>query len=209
MSLTEHCAKLPTAWRRVVAIVVVPMSALLLGAALWLPVGYVRDSQAQWRTDAIDTLSSENHAPAVQHALDAQLAAMRSSPLWSKFYKAPNSAAATTALHADVSTLLSSSRASVQSLTPIPSKQETTFTRIGVSFAASVRLNDLQSLLAAMSNHSRYLRVERLVVTAPQTQVPDENPPFAVTMDVYGYQLEDSVKARGEEVLSAQAERIK
>ena len=55
-------------------------------------------------------------------------------------------------------------------------------------FAASIRLNDLQNLLTSMSNHSHYLRVERLIVTAPQTQAPDENPPLAVTMDVFGYQ---------------------
>jgi hypothetical protein len=209
MSLAEHCAKLPTAWRRVVAVVVVPLSVLLVGAALWSPIAYVRASQAEWRTDAIDTLSSAHHAPAVQEELDAQLAAMRSSPLWSKFYKAPNDAAAATALHADLSTLLASSHAGVQSLMPIASKEDAMFTRIGVSFAASLRLNDLQSLLAALNSHARYLRVERLVVTAPQTQIPDENPPLAVTMDVYAYQLADSAKAGGEEVLSAQAETVK
>lgn len=209
MSFAEHCAKLPTPWRRVLAVVVVPIAVLLVSAALWAPIGYVRESQAKWRANAIDTLSSAHHAPAVQQALDQQLAAMRSSPLWSKFYEAPNSAAATTALHGDLSTLLSSAHASVQSLTPIASKEEAVFTRIGVSFAASVRLNDLQHLLAAMANHSRYLRVERLVVTAPQTQLPDENPPLAVTMDVYSYQLPDPVKARGEEVLSARAETAK
>jgi hypothetical protein len=179
---------------------------VLVYVTIWLPISYVRASQMQWRTEAIDTLSSAKHAPALQQALDQQLSALRSSPLWSKFYKAPTSAAATTALHADLSTLLSSARASVQSLTPIPSEEQAAFSRIGVTFAASVRLNDLQSLLAAMSNHARYLRVERLVVTAPQTQVPDENPPLAVTMDVYAYQLLDQAKTSGEEVLSARAE---
>ena len=135
--------------------------------------------------------------------MDQQLTAMRSSPLWSRFYKTPDSVSATTALHADLSALLSGAQASVQSLTPIPSEEQSAFTRIGVRFGASMRMNDLQNLLTAMSAHSRYLHVERLVVTAPQMQVADQNPPLAVTMDVYGYQLSDVAKATGDEVLSA------
>lgn len=203
MNLAERCAGLPIASRRVVALLIVPLSALLLVAALWAPVAYVRGSQIEWRADAIETLSSVQQAPTVQATLDQQLAGMRSSPLWSKFYKAPNSTASTV-LHADLSALLTSAQASVQSLTPIASEEQAAFTRVGIRFAASIRLNDLQNLLTSMSNHSRYLRVERLIVTAPQTQAPDENPPLAVTMDVFGYQLSDQVKAGGDEVLAAQ-----
>jgi hypothetical protein len=188
MKLAQQCAGLPTAWRRVVALLIVPVSVLLLVALVWAPIAYVRAIQVDWRTDAIETLASAQHAPAMQAALDQQIAAMRSSPLWSRFYEAPNSASAATALHADLSALLSSAQANVQSLTPIPSQEQAAFTRIGTRFAASIRLNDLQNLLTALSNHSRYLRVERVIVTAPQTQAPDENPPLAVTMDVFGYQ---------------------
>lgn len=188
MNLAERCAALPIAPRRTVALLIVPLAALLLVAAVWAPIAYLGSSQIKWRNDAIETLSSAQHAPAAQAALDAQIAAMRSSPLWSKFYKAPDSTAAATALHADLSSLLTSAHASVQSLTPIPSEEQPAFTRVGIRFAASIRLNDLQNLLTSMSNHARYLRVERVIVTAPQTQVPDENPPLAVTMDVFGYQ---------------------
>ena len=188
MKLAERCAGLPTAWRRVVALLVVPAAALLLLAALWAPIALVRDVQVDWRTDAIETLASAQHAPAMQATLEQQIAAMRGSPLWSRFYKAPNTSSAATALHADLSALLVSAQASVQSLTPIPSEEQADYNRIGIRFAASIRLNDLQDLLTAMSNHSRYLRVERVIVTAPQTQAPDENPPLAVTMDIFGYQ---------------------
>jgi hypothetical protein len=191
MNLAERCAALPLASRRAVALLLVPLSAVLLVAAIWAPITYLRGSQVDWRNDAIETLSSAQYAPTVQAALDQQLAAMRSSPLWSKFYKAPDSTAAATALHADLSALLTSAQASVQSLTPIPSEEQAGLTRIGMRFAASIRLNDLQNLLTSMSNHSHYLRVERLIVTAPQTQAPDENPPLAVTMDVFGYQHGD------------------
>lgn len=208
MSLAERCAKLPLASRRAVALLGVPLAIVLLGVLIWLPVDFVRQAQLDWRNEAIDTLSSAHHVSAVQATLDQQLVAMRSSPLWSRFYRTPNSASATTALHADLSAVLNTAQASVQSLTPIPSEEQPAFTRVGVRFAASVRMNDLQNLLTAMSAHSRYMRVERLVVTAPQTQSPDENPPLAVTMDVYGYQLSDAAKAPGDEVMSAKMTEI-
>jgi len=203
MSLAERCAKLPVASRRAVALVGVPLAIVLLLMTIWLPIGLLRQSQIDWRNEAIDTLSSTHQAPAVQAALDQQLAAMRSSPLWSRFYKTPDTVSATTALHADLSALLNAAQASVHSLTPIQSEEQGAFTRIGVRFGASMRMNDLQNVLAAMNAHSRYLRVERLVVTAPQMQVPEQNPPLAVTMDVYGYRLSDVAKATGDEVLSA------
>jgi hypothetical protein len=136
MTVADRCARLPLLSRRVVALLVMPVSLLLVCAAVGLPISYVSASQARWRAETIDTLVSVRHAPALQQTLDRQLAAMRVSPLWSKFYNAPTSAAATTALHADLSTLLSGARASVQSLTPIPSEEQASFTRIGVSFAA-------------------------------------------------------------------------
>ena len=203
MSLAERCAKLPVASRRVVALLVTPLAIVLLVSVIWLPIGLMRQSQIDWRSEAIDTLSSTQQAPAAQAAMDQQLTAMRSSPLWSRFYKTPDSVSATTALHADLSALLSGAQASVQSLTPIPSEEQSAFTRIGVRFGASMRMNDLQNLLTAMSAHSRYLRVERLVVTAPQMQVPDQNPAIQSTMDVYGFQLSDAAKTTGDEVLSA------
>lgn len=188
MSFAEHCAKLPTSGRRTVALLGVPLAIVSLGTFLWLPISYFRNSQVEWRDDAVATLAAAQRAPEIQAALHQQVERMRASPLWSKFYRMPNTAAASTALHSDLSALLTSAGASVQSLTPLPSEDEPAFTRIGVRVTASLRLDDLRNLLTAMSAHVRYLRVERLVVTAPQVQVDSENPPLAVTLDVFGYQ---------------------
>lgn len=194
MSFAERCAKLPTPARRIVALFGVPLAIALLGAVLWLPISYMGTSHAQWRDDAVATLAAARRAPQIQIALDQQIERMRSSPLWSKFYPMPNAAAAATALHSDLSALLANAGASVQTLTPIPSEDQPVFTRIGVRVTASLRLDDLRNLLTAMSAHARYLRVDRLVVTAPQVQMDSENPPLAVTLDVFGYQ---SVRTNG------------
>lgn len=188
MSIAEQCAKLPTPMRRIVALLVVPLSIASLGAVLWMPISYISSSQAEWRDVAVETLAAAQRAPEIQADLDQQVERMRASPLWSKFYRMPSSAAASTALNSELSAQLTSAGASVQSLTPVPSEDQPAFTRIGVRVTASLRLNDLRTLLTAMSTHARYLRVERLIVTAPQAQVESENPPLAVTLDVVGYQ---------------------
>jgi hypothetical protein len=189
VSFAERCAKLPTPARRIVALFGMPLAIALLGAVLWMPISYIGTSQAEWREDAIETLAAARRAPQIQAALNQQVERMRASPLWSKFYRMPNAAAASTALHSDLSALLTNAGASVQSLTPIPSEDQPVFTRIGVRATASLRLDDLRNLLTAMSAHARYLRVDRLVVTAPQVQMDSENPALAVTLDVFGYQL--------------------
>ena len=45
MSLAERCAKLPVASRRVVALLVIPLSIVLLVSMIWLPIGLMRQSQ--------------------------------------------------------------------------------------------------------------------------------------------------------------------
>lgn len=190
MSLASRCTTLPITLRRVVAVLVMPLALVTFGFALWLPAHEIREAQSHWREGARRVLAEGRTAPVAQAELEREIAAMRSSTLWSKFYVREGSAVAlTSALHADVSAALSSVQASAQSLAPIPAQEHKMFTRIGVRFAASMRINQLQSLLSTLNRHARYLRVERLIVVAPQAQALDENPPLAVTMDVYGFEL--------------------
>lgn len=189
MTLASRCSKLPPLTRRIVALLVAPLAVVAVGLAIWLPASYVRNAHLEWRDDARRLLAQAKSAPATQAALEQEIAAMRGSTLWSKFYAKAGSGSGAASLHADIGALLTSVQASAQSLTPIPAQDGSLFARIGVRFAASMRVNQLQSLMSALNRHTRYLRVERLSVVAPQAQSPDENPPLAVTMDVYAYEL--------------------
>jgi hypothetical protein len=189
MSIADRCASLPVTPRRVVALVVVPLVLALLIAVLLLPFAATSDSQARWRDEARQLLADARHAPAEQAALEREIAALKSSQLWSKFYSTGGAVSSATALHADVSAVLGAAQASVQSVTPLQSQELEGFTKVGARFTASMRLNQLQSVLTGLAGHTRYLRVERLIVVAPQVQSPQENPPLAVTMEVHGYEL--------------------
>lgn len=200
MKFADRCAKLPTPQRRAIALLIAPLMVVMVIAALWLPIVHLHHRHAEWREEARRLLSLAEHAPAERAALQREITALNTSELWSRFYPGGQAVSSATSLHADIGALLSSVRVSVQSLTPIAAEESPQFTKVGIRFSASMRVNQLQGLMTAMALHSRYLRVERLLVAAPHVQSPDENPPLAVTMDVYGYELNEKAKPRQQEI---------
>ena len=74
-------------------------------------------------------------------------------------------------------------------LTPLRSVSLGSLTQIGVHLTASLRIDQLERFMVAAGRHPRYLRIERLTVTAPQTQAPAENPRLAVELDIQAFEL--------------------
>lgn len=189
MSLADKCSSLPVASRRMVALVAVPLAVVLTAYLAVQAIQFVFDVQQDWRSEARSAFAQVRGAEQIQVRLDQDLLALSSSPLWSRFYSPATAGAGATLLQGDVGSLLSAVQSSAQSLTPMPSVPMAEFTKIGVRLTASMRINQLKSFLAAAASHQHYLRVEQLTVVAPQMQIATENPPLAVTMDVYGFEL--------------------
>lgn len=189
MKMVDRCAALPVTSRRLLAVVIVPtvMAAVCVGIIALLQQAVA--AQREWRQETEQLLSDAASAPAMQSALEQQTEAVRRSGLRSKFYPAGGAINAAASLQADVDTLVSSVQASSRVLAPLPTTETALAVRYGVRLNASLRINQLQNLLDALSRHPRLLRVERLLVVAPQTQVAEENPPLAVTLDIFGYGL--------------------
>jgi hypothetical protein len=177
--------------RRIIALVLVPSSIAIVIYAVVLAAAALYDSQQDWRRHARSLFSRAGAATQMQARIDQDAAALKDSPLWSRFYISPTSGIGAVQLQSDVGSLLSRTQASTQSLAPIPSLPMNGFTRIGVRLSASMRIDQLKTFLATAAAHPRYLRVEQLSVIAPQGQVPAENSPLAVTMEVYGFELKE------------------
>jgi hypothetical protein len=47
--------------------------------------------------------------------------------------------------------------------------------------------DQLRDIVVRLRERVPYLRVEELIVTAPQNQSPDANPILTVTMELFGY----------------------
>ena len=196
MMLSRRFEELSKPSRRVLALLVAPTLLVFAASVVYLPVAYLRDAQKDWRDETRSLLSQAKGAVALETQLNGQLTALQASGLWSKFYVAEKSGAAATSLQSDVSSFLGSVQVSAQSLVPIPTAQLPRFTKIGTKVTASMRIDQLRGFLAAVASHQRYLRVEQVTVVAPQTQSIAENPPLAVTLEVYGYELPGVAKSR-------------
>lgn len=189
MSLAQRCEGLPRPVRRAIALVAVPAFLVASVLVLYAPIKYLVGVQNDWRVATRSVIAQSRSDPVLAEELNRQLTTLQSSGLWVKFYSSKEPGSAATSLQADLSGILASAQISAQSLAPVATSQLPYFTRIGMRLTASMRVDQLQRLLTAIANHPRYLRVEQAIIVAPQSQSPDENPPLAVTVGIYGYEL--------------------
>lgn len=189
MKLATRCAALSPPMRRLVALFGLPsllITVCLL--ALW-PLQHAWRSQQLWRMETKRLLSQAAGSSLQRAAIERQLEAVRSSQLRTKFYAAGGAMSSSALLQGDVDVLMNSVQASSRTLVPIPVSENASVVRYGVRLSASLRMNQLRDLLNGLAQHQRLLRVEQLTVIAPQAQNATENPPLAVSMDIYGYSL--------------------
>lgn len=194
MSFAARCASLPMAVRRSMAVLLVPALLIIGASAVHIAVSYLQETHQAWRASTKRLLSQAASAPASQAALEQELQSMRQSALWSKFYSGNASMPVATELQADVRAIFSNAQASSQTLSAIPVEESPLFLRHGVQLAASLRVHQLQQVLGAIDSHPKFLHIARLSVVAPHVQSADDNPPLAVTMDIYVYELKDKLR---------------
>lgn len=175
--------------RQLIALVILPSLIVLACLAVLLPIQLAWQAQQHWRQETKQLLSEAAAAPELRDALQRQIEAVRASQLRSKFYPTGGALGAAALLQGDIDALMASVQAGNRTLAPIPVSEDSSLQRYGVHVTASLRINQLQDVFNRLAQHQRLLRVEQLTVVAPQTQMTDENPPLAVSMDIHGYAL--------------------
>jgi hypothetical protein len=189
MSLMRLVSQMAPLQKRILVLAVVPLVLVSFLGLCLMPIWYSFDAQREWRAEARKALASTVNAEQSQSSLQEQLSSLSHSALWSKLYEASSDSSAGSTLQADVSAVLRAQQVEPQMLTPLATTVEGQFKKIGARFTCSARIDQLQRILAGLAAHSRYLRVERLKISSPQSQQPNENSPLAVILDVTGYQL--------------------
>jgi hypothetical protein len=185
-TLASRCQKLSLPTRRALVVLSIPLLIGLVWLVIVLPLQVTYHSQVEWRNDTIKTLARARGSQAQSEVLSQQLKALPTEPIWNKFYAVAKFGSAGSMLQADVGSVLNSVHAGVQSLTPVRSTQVNGLTTIGVRVSAAMTVDQLKNFLGGISNHAHYMRVERLRVNAPQSQVPEQNVMLTVTVEVYG-----------------------
>ena len=187
MTLIETLQRLPTGLRRSLALLLVMVTVVAIFGLTVAPLLHLRNVQHQWRESAQATLARSKAAAGTNPIMQQRVKAIEGSALWSRLYPkgARNNAGA---IQSDVSALLTAVNAPAQMMTPVAAVDLRHLRKRGVRFTASMRIDQLQRFLTACDQNARYLRVEKLTVSAPQQQTSEENPPLAITAEIYGFE---------------------
>jgi hypothetical protein len=147
-------------------------------------------SQSIWR-DSVRVQLARSRGEANALTVYAQRAAsFPSAPIWRRLYVDGGPGSAGSAVQQDVTRLASSAGIQPQAVALLPSEKEGPLVRYTVRVSMTATIDRLQMFLTQLRTSSRYLRVEKLTVTSPQSQRPDENAPLTIAADIAGFEGE-------------------
>ena len=173
--------------RRAFAVVLLAIGVDLAWFGLVVPARTLALSQDAWREAARSDLARSRGAAAIESEVRERLRGLATAPIWQRLYDNKQANDADVALGQDVTRLANAAGLTLHSLTSVPAANEGLLRKHGVRLAASLSIDQLRQLIAALRAHPRYIRVERLSVAAPQVQPPDRNPVLEIKVDLCGY----------------------
>jgi len=175
--------------RRLIAIAVLIAILVTAWIGIVVPLEAMAQGQRAWLSRTRYAIARDRGLIAAQASLREKLASIAHSPLPAKLYPPGPKDTLLAAVQADVGSLLRSAGASTQTITSLPLTSDRYFERAGVRATMSLTVDQLRRLLERLRENPRLIRLEDLIVDAPQTQTGGENPPLAITMSLFGYRL--------------------
>lgn len=192
MSLIDHVSRLPPRAQRVLALLVVPAAFFAIWVSMLWPSLYALQAQVDWRATITHTLARQRGLAGIESAVRAQLDALPNLKSWQRLYRAGAEGSAVIALQSDVNGALSASHARPQSFAPIAVTQIGPLHKVGLRVTASMTIEQLREFLHQVEGLGHFVRIEHLVVVAPPLQTSQENPLLTVTLDVFGFAVEEA-----------------
>jgi len=187
MTAVEYILTQRPAVRRAFAVLLLATTVQLLWFGLIMPAHLLVLSQSTWREETQSDLARARGTAGIESQVRERLNALQAAAVWQRFYDNQHSSAIDGALSQDITRLANTAGINIHSLTTLPATTEGLLRRHGVRLAASMSIDQLKLFIAALRTHTRYIRVERLSVSAPQVQPPDRNPPLEIKADLFGY----------------------
>ena len=187
MSIADSLSRLPPRTQRALALLSVPIAIASLWIAFFWPLTQLYQAQVQWRTNAEGELSHQRGVATLATSVRDQLDAIPSLKSLQRLYPAGAESSIALALQSDISGALSASRARLQSFTPLGATRVGALSKVGLQVSAFMSIDQLREFLGQVHSLSRLVRIERLSITAPSMQSPQENPTLNVTFDAFGF----------------------
>jgi Tfp pilus assembly protein PilO len=182
----------PIRTRRMIALLAVPTFILMLGLLIVSPILQLYRGHEEWLVASEKSVARDRGLRSAESTLRQQLADIDHSPLLTRLYPATPTGTLATALQADVGGLLARAGLTAQSISPLPSATDNAIERAGVRVALNATIDQLSHFLKLLESHPRLIRVDELVITAPQSQLPDHNPTLTVTLVMLGFRTSAS-----------------
>jgi Type II secretion system (T2SS), protein M subtype b len=169
--------------RRIVAFAIFGAVSLTLWFAVFQPIWDSIDTDLENRGIALRALKRNRALLLERSAVQAAAASVERSPRWRNFYQNQTPEAATVQLQTDLRSLFKESN-NPTSITAEPAIARGPLTRISVRVTLSVRVDQLADALDRLQKHERQLRVETLIIQAPESQSPQTNPTLSVQAEI-------------------------
>jgi hypothetical protein len=184
MTIADHIATRPRAYRRALAVLLIPAAAMLLWVLLLMPLQWLATGQEDWRRATRAELSSAKSQALAEPIFRRALLGLPSAPVWKRFYSEQDAEAG---VQQDVSQLSAEAGLGNLTITALPAERDAQLAKYSVRLSGTATAEQLRALAVRLREHSRYLRVERLNVTVPQTQTIEENAILTATLDIAGF----------------------
>jgi hypothetical protein len=187
MSLSDRIVQQRPPVRRMLALVLLVAVLIVIWQDVILPARVILTSQARWRVHARRALAVARGRAAEAPNLQRQLESFPSAPIWQKFYPDGDSANSAAAIRQDITQYAATAGATIRSMEPSPTTEQSGLRRLGVRISASMTVGQLTSFLIQLRVSQRYLRVDALRIVAPQVQIKNANESLLVELQVFGY----------------------
>jgi hypothetical protein len=181
--------RLPPAQQRAVALLLAALLVAASGAAVWLPIAYLRGQDATLAADAKRIAEFQARIPgremllAQEHELQGTLETERT------LLPGSTPAVAAAQLQGNLSGLAAAMGGEITTVQILEPEEAAPFARIGLRLSLSGDMATVRDFLYAMETREPMLIVRRmdLAVSGVAADESAENPPLAATFEVYGY----------------------
>ena len=184
--------RLPMWQQRLIVLATLASMLAVVAATLLFPLLHSWQSHREWRNGALRELALARGL-ATQHDAYTQLvgtlnAGARPGRVWSG-----TADIAATSLQSDVRAMLDASHATLQTIQPLPNKQDGLFQDISYQIALTATIDQLSDLVHRIDSSTKILTLDQVVVTAPEYQDPTTNPTLSVRLNISGYVSKEAV----------------
>ena len=175
--------------QRLLAILLLATVAGMVAFFLGSPLVQLFHSRGSTRQAQLLLLKQERSAIDQKSSVEAVAAAARNASQWKRLYKTQALDMMALELQGDLRTIVSETAEMTPAIEKVEPVTEDKLTRISARLTFSASIDRLASTLERFQQHPKLLRIEQLIIQAPDIQPPNTNPALSVQVQISGFML--------------------